>query len=142
MTRSVTRLPLLAAAFLSLTVIGCSDSTSANALAGTYNATVFHVTPDGEPDMDILAAGGSLTVTLDANGGASGTISLPASVTGSIPISESLTGTYTQSGNTVQFQQSADTFVRDLAWTVGSGTLSVSQQRAGTATFTITLTKQ
>ena len=40
------------------------------------------------------------------------------------------------------FAQAADTFVRDLTWSVGTNTLSATNQRAGAGVFTITLTRQ
>jgi hypothetical protein len=47
-----------------------------------------------------------------------------------------------QSGNTVHFQQSIDTFVRDLTFTIVGTSLQATNQVAGGASFTITLTRQ
>ena len=38
--------------------------------------------------------------------------------------------------------QPADTFVRDLTWTIGNGQLPVVNQQAGSATFSIRLSRQ
>jgi hypothetical protein len=53
-----------------------------------------------------------------------------------------MNGTVVRNGSTIEFQQEADTFVRDLSWSVSTNTLSVVNQRAGAAVFTITLTRQ
>jgi hypothetical protein len=42
----------------------------------------------------------------------------------------------------VQFQQTADTFVRDLTFTIVGNTLQATSQVAGAGSFTITLTRQ
>jgi hypothetical protein len=65
----------------------------------------------------------------------------PASVLGTA-FSENLSGTAVQSGNTVHFQQSIDTFVRDLTFTIVGTSLQATNQVAGGASFTITLTRQ
>jgi hypothetical protein len=108
---------------------------------GTYVATTFQATLDGLGAINVLTAGGSLTVTVSANNSLNGTLHLPASLAGE-DFTASMTGTMVAAGVGVSLQQSADSFVRDLIWTVGTNTLSVTNQRAGTATFTITLTRQ
>ena len=122
---------------------GCgSDSPSQPAsIAGTYTATVFRVTPTGQPTIDVLAQGGSLSITIAADNTASGTLSIPASVAGT-PFTASMTGTVVQTGSTVRFEQTADTFVRDLTFTVVGNTLQATNQVAGVGSFTITLTRQ
>lgn len=99
---------------------GCGDLDApdpSDSLAGTYVATVFNVTPTGN-------------------------LSIPASINGGTALSESMAGTATMTGTNVQFQQSADTFVRDLTWAFANNTLSVSNQTAGGAAQTLTLTRQ
>jgi hypothetical protein len=44
-------------------------------------------------------------------------------------------------GNTVRFEQAADTFVRDLRRAVDGRTLRADNQTAGAGRFTITLTR-
>jgi hypothetical protein len=129
--------------FASAWVSGCgSDSPSQpSSLAGTYVATVFRVTPTGESTIDVLAAGGSLSVTIASDNTASGSLSIPASVAGT-PFTASMAGTVVQSGSTVQFQQTADTFVRNLTFTIVGNTLQATSQVAGAGSFTITLTRQ
>jgi len=121
---------------------GSDGPSAAAALTGTYTATTFQVTPDGQPLIDVLAKGGSLSITFAANDAVSGTVFLPSAVTGAGDFTAAMSGTVVHNGGTVQFQQSVDSFVRDLTWTVGTNTLTVTNQHAGTAAFTITLTRQ
>jgi hypothetical protein len=89
----------------------------------------------------VLARGGSFTLTIGTDNRTSGTLSVPATVTGGEALTASMAGTAVRSGNTVRFEQSADTFVRDLRWTVDGRTLRAENQTAGAGTFTITLTR-
>ena len=89
----------------------------------------------------MLAQGGTLTLSIAADNTTTGTISLPASILGTA-FSEDLSGTAVQSGNTVHFEQSTDTFVRDLTFTIVGTSLQATNQTAGVASFTITLTRQ
>jgi hypothetical protein len=102
---------------------------------------VFQLTPAGQPPIDVLAQGGTLSITIAADNSTTGSISLPASVAGA-PFDASLSGTAVVSGNTVHFQQSADTFVRDITFTIVGSSLQATNQVAGSASFTITLTRQ
>lgn len=120
---------------------GDDPTPPASTVAGNYVATVFTVTPNGQAPIDVLASGGSLTISISSANVSSGQLNLPASVTGGAPIVASMAGTATVTGATVQFTQSADTFVRNLTWNRSSSGLTVTAQSAGAASFTITLTK-
>ncbi|HEV7992389.1 MAG TPA: hypothetical protein VGP25_11235 [Gemmatimonadaceae bacterium] len=123
---------------------GSGDSTAAApppSIVGSYVATTFQVTPIGQPAIDVLARGGTLALVIAADNSTTGSLSLPPSILGS-PFSATLTGTAVQTGNTVKFEQSADTFVRDLTFTVSGSTLQATNQPAGVGTFTIVLTRQ
>lgn len=124
-----------------LSACGSDTPNQPSSIAGTYTATVFRVTPTGQPTIDVLAQSGSLQITIASDNTASGSLSLPASVAGT-PFTASMTGTVVQSGTTVQFQQTADTFVRDLTFAVVGNTLQATNQVAGVGSFTITLTRQ
>jgi hypothetical protein len=123
---------------------GGSDSTptvTPPSIVGSYKATVFQVTPTGQPLIDVIARGGTLSLVIAADNSTTGSLSLPPSILGS-PFSANLTGTAVQTGNTVKFQQTADTFVRDLTFTVNGTALEAKNQNAGLGTFTIVLTRQ
>jgi hypothetical protein len=132
---------LLAAALITL-ASACGSSTDANPIAGSYVATTFRVTPTGQSEMNILAQGGSLGITIAHDNGTSGTLFVPASATGDVAFTESMAGTAVQSGSTVTFTQSADTFVRNLTFSISGSTLQALNQTPGSATFTVILTRQ
>jgi hypothetical protein len=77
---------------------------------GTYVATVLL----GPGNEDLLAAGGSLTLMLGADGSVAGSFFIPASLGG--PNTVDMAGTFSLAGNVVTFSQSADSFVRDVDW--------------------------
>lgn len=126
---------------------GCGDSygSSDSPVAGTWVATQFQITPTGQAQIDALAGGGTLSITISAANTTTGALSLPGSVTGGSALNASMAGTASlnSASTEVTFTQAADTFVRDLTWQrVGNTTLRVSNQVAGGASFTVTLTKQ
>jgi hypothetical protein len=123
-------------------LVACGSTDSSNTLAGTYSANVFTVTPAGQAPINVLAAGGSLSITIAASNSTSGSLAIPASINGGTAFNADMAGTASVSGSTVHFQQSADTFVRDLTWSHAGTTLSVTNQTAGSASYTITLTRQ
>lgn len=121
---------------------GCGETIDASApIAGTYSASVFRVTPSGQSLIDVLGAGGSLAITIDGSNGVSGTLTIPASIAGTL-LTQSMAGYAITTGTTLQFTQSADTFVRNLTWTISGTTLTVTAQVVSGTTYTITLTRQ
>lgn len=121
----------------------CSSTTDPSSIAGTYRATTLRVTPTGQGVIDVLAAGGTMSLTIASNNATTGTLSVPASVNDGVPFTVSLAGTAVRSGNTVQFQpSSSDSFVRDLTFTVNGNTLQTTNQVISGASFTVTLTRQ
>lgn len=144
MTRHIAALRQIAIAYtLGVTIAACGGDLSVEpgSVVGTFGATIFRVTPSGKPQIDVLAQGGSLSISVTAKNVTTGQLSLPASVAGSAVLAP-MTGEAIITGNTVRFQQTADTFVRDLTWSVGRDTLQVSNQSVGSATYTITLVKR
>jgi hypothetical protein len=146
--RSISRLAAMLATLACLgagAACGGSDSptttTTPPSIIGSYTATTFQVTPTGQPMIDVLAKGGTLSLIIAADNSTTGSLSLPPSILGS-PFSANLTGTAVQTGNTVKFQQTADTFVRDLTFTANGTTLEAKNQSAGTGTFTVVLTRK
>jgi hypothetical protein len=123
-------------------IAACSYGTESVRLDGTYVASVFRVTPQGQSQIDVLGAGGSMTLTIGSNNAVTGTLVVPGSVTGGGPLSESMAGTAARDGDEVTFTQTADTFVRDLTWSLSAEGLRVTNQTAGGASFTVTLSRQ
>jgi hypothetical protein len=131
----------LLAASLLFAAAACSSSTDANPLAGSYVATTFQVTPTGESMIDVLAYGGTLSITIADDNTTSGTLFIPASLAGEA-FTESLAGTAVQTGNRVGFTQVSDTFVRNLTFTINGSTLQTVNQPLNGAMFTVVLTRR
>ena len=110
----------------------------APSVAGTYNATQF--TLSGAVTGDVIAAGGNLTLTLATGGAVTGSLFIPASLAGGTEFNADMAGTYTVTGDTLRFTQSADSFVRDMVWTIGTNRLSSTGTFSGT-TVSIVLEK-
>jgi hypothetical protein len=107
--------PALAIAAL----VGCgSDSVvggGANPPVGSYAAIIF-VTTGTSGQTNQLTNGGSLNITLAANGTTSGHLHVSAS--GNNPaLDADMAGTWTRQGNQIDFTQAADTFMNDLTFT-------------------------
>jgi hypothetical protein len=130
----------LLAASLLVAASACG-STDASPLAGNYVATTFQVTPTGQSMIDVIAQGGTLGISIADDNSTSGTLFIPASVAGEA-LTESMTGTAVQTGNTVRFTQTSDTFVRDLTFTLNGSTLQAVNQVLSGATFNVVLTRQ
>jgi hypothetical protein len=121
-------------------IIACgSDSTAPDVLVGSYTATQFTTTGTSGQTNQLLA-GSTLNLTLASGGGLTGHLHLAA--TSASPLFDAdMTGTWVHTGNTVDFTQTADTFVRDITFNVESnGDLVGAGAFAGTA-IAITLSK-
>ena len=137
---------LVAALLALLLIIGaCRGSTAPDPLVGTWLATTFRVTPAGQGEKDVLAAGGTLGLNIanvDSTFITTGTVILPASITGSAPFTASLAGPAVRTNTTVRFAPVADSFVRDLVFTLVENRLeAVNQVVAGTS-YNVILTRQ
>lgn len=122
----------------------CGGGTDPDPLAGTYLATTFEVTSAGST-RNVLAEGGTLGInvaTTTSSGYVTvGTLIIPPAGGGDAFMAH-LAGTATLSGNTVRFAQAADTFVRDLTFTLVENRLEARSQTLGTATYDIVLARQ
>jgi hypothetical protein len=110
-------------------------------MAGTYSATVFTVKPDDAAEINVLGAGGSLTITISKSGATTGSLHVPASVEGG-PLTASMAGTASVTELTVEFDQEADTFVRDLTWSRAGTAIQVANYPLAGAVYTVTLQRQ
>ena len=129
-------LTLLAGCGVDNTFVGDS-----NLLTGVYTAVLFRITEDGQPTKDVLMAEGSLTISIDRNGGTAGSLVLPAGFPGG-PVTLPMTGTATISGLTVEFDQVEDSFVRQVTWNRIESAIQIVNERIGTAVYDVTLTRQ
>lgn len=113
-------------------ISACGDSSEpgGSTLAGSYTGTMLQIVPPGEPPADVLAGGGSLTLMIDAQSQVTGNLSVPPSIGGGIEAN--MEGTALVTGGTVRFDQAADTFVRDLTFTLVGPQLRADQMLSGT----------
>jgi hypothetical protein len=94
---------------------------------GTWMATTF--TLSGAVTGNVLAEGGELRLTLNADGTMSGRLFVPASLGGGEEgedFDRDMAGTWALADGILTFEQAEDTFVRDLEWTWSGNTLSAS----------------
>ena len=134
-SRSARAATITFAALAGLLTAACGDDPASPeaptmaVVAGEYDATdsfgalTFTTTADGQT-TDWLAAGASLTLTLNADGTMDGRLFIPGVEEDGGDLDESMAGTWTLSGTTIDFQQDADTFVRDMPFTYTDGALS------------------
>ena len=138
------RLAFAAASFVAVASVACGGTepiVQPNVdITGNYVATYFHVTPTGKPTIDVLAKGGSLTMAIAANKATSGTLVIPQDVFGS-SVTANMAGLAHQSGHTVLFEQSAATFVGQLPWLAGGGTIA-TDVNDGSSRVEVILTRQ
>jgi hypothetical protein len=138
----IKRAPIL---FCIAALVACGgDSTAPNStLAGAYVATQFVTTGTGGQTNQILA-GSTVSVNLASNGSVTGHLHLVA--TNANPaLDADLAGTWTQTGNTVTFAQTADTFINDMTFDVvanGNVWQLVGDQVFSGTQIQITLTQQ
>ena len=117
--------------------VACSDPESPppNPLVGSYTATTWTTTGNSGQQSQ-LVSGSTLQITLNANHTTSGHLHIPAQG-GSPAFDADMAGTWSSSGDVVDFTQAADTFVRDMLFTMGLDiqgrvTLSADQTFSGT----------
>jgi len=124
-------------------MIGCTDITSMsrNGPVGDYTAITLMST-ENSVATNVLAGGGTFTLNLDANGTTNGHLHILASETNPA-LDADMAGTWTRNGNQVEFTQAADTFVRDMTFTIEQITdgvwFLVSDQTIGTARINVRL---
>ena len=94
----------------------CSDSTSPSEVVGSYTAITFRTTgSSGQTDQ--LLAGSTFDITLHSDGTTSGHLHIAASG-GNPALDANMAGSWTQNGDIIDFDQAADTFVRNMPFTI------------------------
>ena len=118
MRQSLKRSYSIAAIVLPSLFLACGDSTSPepDLAVGNYTAVEF-VSTGNSGQKNELAVGGSLVLNLSANGTTSGHLHLVAPG-GGPDFDADMAGTWTRTGMVVNFDQPADTFVRDMPFTL------------------------
>ena len=118
MNLSVTR---LGAVFAAVALAGCGGADTASPLpgvspSGTYAPSVW-VTTNGTGQTNQILAGSDLNIVLGASGITAGHLHIAASG-GNPAFDADMAGTWTQHGNIVEIDQPADSFVRDMPFTL------------------------
>ena len=115
---------------------GCKDDD----LQGTYTATSFTYATTGAAAKDVLAAGGSITLTIFNDFGTSGLMSIPASVTGGSAVQVSLLGAAARQGDQVTLQLVLDSVLDNIVLTHSGSSLTGTATASGT-TITVSLSR-
>lgn len=118
----------------------CHDTTAVSPVAGTYVATKFDLTSQGQGVRNALAEGAMLTIEIAADSSTSGSLTVPASITGSTLLVASMAGKAVFEGDSVRFDQAANSFVRQDYWAVKGSTISMSHTVDG-VTIAVTLSR-
>lgn len=120
-TRTFVSLIILFAAL----VTGCDDDVTGPSMAevaGMYSASTFLLNaPEGQVDM--IADGTTLDLTLSPDGTTSGTLFIPEGEEDGSDLTADLEGEWALDGDDVTFDHDADTFVRDVTWEYDDGLL-------------------
>jgi hypothetical protein len=96
----------------------CSDNpfnpTTEN-VVGDYNLQTL-TTTDTSGTTDWVTAGATWTMSLAANGTTTGHLFIPGAPVGGADFNADMAGNWTLSGDSIQFDQTADSFVRDMSF--------------------------
>jgi len=108
---------LLAVAVAALPAACTHDSftPNINSVAGDYHLQALTVTDIGST-RDWVALGATMTITLAPNGTTTGRLFMPGADAGGSDLDVSLEGYWTLSGQSVEFIQLYDSFVRDVTF--------------------------
>jgi hypothetical protein len=133
---------ILAAAGLAL--LACGEGTpfspTVETVAGEYHATTL-TTTQGTTTVDVLQGGGSLTLTLHADGTTTGRLFAPGAGETGEDLDVDLAGAWTLTDSTVTFDQpNSDTFIRDMPFTAQRNRLRGEADFGGVA-VRVVLTK-
>jgi hypothetical protein len=120
----------------------CRNPAEPDPVVGTWLATTFRVTPMGQGEVNVLAEGGTLGFNVANNFVTTGTLVVPPGLNGGTTSTASLAGTAVRTQNTVRFVQQADTFVRDLTFTLVENRLEARDQVVAGTTYDLVLTRQ
>ena len=111
----VKKRPLLAVAAVAA-ALACSDAfqPTVDNVIGDYTARTFTIT-DSSGTRDLLKAGAIFTLSLAPRGTLAGYLYVPA-MAGDSELVADMAGSWTMSEGVILVNQTADTFVRDLAF--------------------------
>jgi hypothetical protein len=128
---------------LVLALSGCGDDSSfsptVESVAGAYSATIFTLDV-GAGTVNQLVLGADVAMTLTSDGTTTGHLFVPGAGEGGRDLDADLTGTWTLNRGGVTFDQTADTFIRDVRFTADRDRLT-GEAPSGHNTVHLVLTK-
>jgi hypothetical protein len=120
---------------MSALLLACGDSTSPSEDFATGNYTAIYFVTTGNSGMrDEIMAGSTLTLNLNANGTTSGHLHVAASA-GTPAFDADMAGTWFRAGTTVDINQTADSFVKDMPFELTPDPAGTSWDLVGDAGF-------
>jgi hypothetical protein len=128
---------------LAIGLAACGDddsfSPTVETVAGSYTATTFTLS-SAVGTINLLGAGATVTVVLEADGSTTGRLFLPGGDEDGSDLDQSLEGTWTLTGDTVTFDQTGDTFLPEVQFTATANRLTGEGSVSG-GTVRLVLTK-
>lgn len=127
--------------------VGSGRAVDASQLAGIYAVSDLLVDSADGKHIDLRSLGAGISIGLGPDGRTEGELDLPPveGLSGE-GLHASMAGRFTVMGDKVRFEQPADTFVRDLFFTVDGTQLRASytflDDRARSGSVTVVLTRQ
>ena len=91
-------------------------------VSGSYTARSF-MTTASDSTIDWIARGATMTITLTTDGATTGHLFVPGGAVGGGDLDADMAGRWLLVGTTVQFGQSADTFVRGIDFSASQNRL-------------------
>jgi hypothetical protein len=116
---------------------GTPFSPTVENMAGRYQATTLQVDSAGHV-TDYIVIGSAITLDLNSAGTVTGHLLIVGGNENGSDMDADMAGTWALTGDTVTFDQTADTFVRDYVFTARRGRLH-SEHRAAAAGATVTV---
>jgi hypothetical protein len=99
-------------------------------VTGSYTASALTLT-SSIGTTDLLALGSTVDITLAADGTTSGRLFVPGGDEGGGDLDVDLAGTWALSGSTVTFNQTGESFIRDVEFTAGPDQLNGEGEFSG-----------
>ena len=114
-SRLMSAFPILLGA---VAMLGCGEITSLSedGPVGSYTAIILVMTQNSVP-TNVLAGGGSFTMTLAPDGTTSGRLHIIGSTAYSA-VDADMAGTWTRNGDEIDFNQASNTFVSNMTFRI------------------------
>jgi hypothetical protein len=105
-------------------------SPTVESVTGSYTASSLTLV-SSVGTTDLLALGSTVAITLAADGTTSGRLFVPGGADDGSDLDVNLAGTWALSGSTVTFNQTGDSFIREVEFTAGPDQLNGEGEFSG-----------